>query len=174
MSRPGAARPDPGGAARCSSFTLARALGAAIAAGADVINLSLAGPPDPLLARLTEYAIGRGIVVVGALPPAGARSGFPGDVAGVLAVRSSDDGAPPGSGLAAPGRDILTLAPGGRYDYATGSSLAAAQISGAVALLRALSPGLDAAQAREDLGARGAVASVCQAVRRLRAQARCD
>jgi len=163
-----------GGAARCSSFTLARALGAAIAAGADVINLSLAGPPDPLLARLTEYAIGRGIVVVGALPPAGARPGFPGDVAGVLAVRSSDDGPPSGPGLAAPGRDILTLAPGGRYDYATGSSLAAAQVSGTVALLRALSPGLSPAQAREDLAAPAAVASACLAVRRLRAQARCD
>jgi subtilisin family serine protease len=36
----------------CNSFTLAQALEATIVAHADIVNLSLAGPPDPLLARL--------------------------------------------------------------------------------------------------------------------------
>ena len=39
--------------------------------------------------------------------------------------------------LNAPGRDILTLAPGGHYDFGSGSSLAAAHVSGVVALLLA-------------------------------------
>jgi subtilisin family serine protease len=47
--------------------------------------------------------------------------------------------------LHAPGREILSLAPGGRYDFATGSSFAAAHVTGAIALLRARVPGVDAA-----------------------------
>ncbi|WP_158080957.1 S8 family serine peptidase, partial [Pelomonas sp. KK5] len=160
---------EPG--ARCNSFTLAQALGAAIAAGADVINLSLSGPPDPLLDRLAAAALARGTVIVGAVPAGGAHGGFPGGVAGVLAVRSSDE-APAAGTLAAPGRDILTLAPGGSFDFASGSSLAAAQISGTAALLRALVPGLAPEQLRQWLQGAGALA--CEAVRHLRAQAQCS
>jgi subtilisin family serine protease len=47
--------------------------------------------------------------------------------------------------LHAPGRDILSLAPAGRYDFASGSSFAAAHVTGAIALLRSRAPGLDAA-----------------------------
>lgn len=171
----------PGAGSRCDSFTLARALGAAIAAEPDVINLSLGGPADTLLGRLARHAISRGIVVVGAVPPGGRADGFPAGVEGVLAVQSSDEPSAGGGPrlLAAPGRDILTLAPGGSYDFASGSSLAAAQISGSVALLRALQPGLSGAQASEWLAgtAEGPVpstmASACAAVRHLRASARC-
>lgn len=171
----------PAAGSRCDSFTLARALGAAIAAEPDIINLSLGGPADPLLSRLAQHAISRGIVVVGAMPPGGRQDGFPTGVAGVLAVQSSDEPAT-GAGphrLAAPGRDILTLAPGGTYDFASGSSLAAAQISGSVALLRALQPGISATQAGEWLAsaaagpAPSAMASACAAVRHLRNSARC-
>ncbi|HEY1395825.1 S8 family peptidase, partial [Roseateles sp.] len=55
--------------ARCNSFTLAQALGAAIADGADVINLSLGGPSDPLLLKLAQHAQSRGAVLVAAAPP---------------------------------------------------------------------------------------------------------
>src|ERR1700685_2590989 len=44
--------------ARCNSFTLARALAAAFAAHAQVVNLSLAGPDDPLLGELICEEIG--------------------------------------------------------------------------------------------------------------------
>jgi subtilisin family serine protease len=37
--------------------------------------------------------------------------------------------------LAAPGREVLTLAPGGRYDYVSGASISTAMVSGVVALL---------------------------------------
>ena len=45
--------------------------------------------------------------------------------------------------LLAPGREILTLLPGGRYDFASGSSLAAAHVTGTIALLLAQNPHLD-------------------------------
>lgn len=120
------------GEARCNSFTLAQALSAAIEQGAQVINLSLGGPSDPLLTRLLQLALSRGVVVVGAMPPQERRSGFPVEVPGVIAVQS---GRVSDAALAAPGRDVLTLTPGGRYDFVSGSSLAAAQLSAAAALL---------------------------------------
>src|SRR3546814_12180493 len=43
----------------------------------------------------------------------------------------------------APGEDILTTQPDGRYDFASGSSLAAAHVSGIAALLLSLSPDID-------------------------------
>jgi len=136
----------PAGPARCNSFTLAQALGAALSDEADIINLSLGGPADPLLARLVALAIARGAIVVGAVPPSGRLDGFPAGVPGVLAVSSAED-AVPGT-LAAPGRNILSTQPGGSYGYASGSSLATAHVSGALALLLSAAPGLRAEQAR--------------------------
>ena len=132
--------------ARCDSYTLALALGAAISSGADIVNLSLGGPSDPLLGQLTRYAVDNGMVVVGAVPPDGRMDGFPVGVPGVIAVRGNDQPLPRRPALAAPSLDILTLEPGGHYDYASGSSLAAAHVSGALALLLQLKPRLDAGQ----------------------------
>jgi subtilisin family serine protease len=125
--------------AACDSFTLAQALEAAIAAHPDVVNLSLAGPPDPLLARLVRYGMQRGIIYVGAVPPPGSglASAFPVDVPGVLAVQSAEDASGGTGHLLAPGHGILTLVPGGHYDFASGSSLATAEVTGIVALLLA-------------------------------------
>jgi hypothetical protein len=128
----------------CNSLTLARAIAAAVDRGADVVNLSLTGPPDPLLERLLERAIGRNILVIGALPENGADGGaatraahFPTSMPGVIAVRTAEDSGNPFAGaVPAPGLGILTLRPGGGYDFASGSSLAAAHVSGLVALLR--------------------------------------
>ncbi len=125
--------------AACNSFTLAQALQAAITARADVVNLSLAGPPDPLLERLIRYGIGKGIIYVGAVPPRGGgiNDSFPIDVPGVLGVQSAEDADRESRHLLAPGRGILTLVPGGHYDFASGSSLATAEVTGIVALLLA-------------------------------------
>jgi subtilisin family serine protease len=49
--------------------------------------------------------------------------------------------------LYAPGREILTLLPGGHYDFASGASIATAQVSGVIALMLAKNPGLSAASA---------------------------
>lgn len=133
---------EPGGAV-CNSFTLARALAAAIDARANVVNLSLAGPADALLARLVRRGLERGIVFIGAAPPEGAHAGFPGDVDGVITVDAPHRLAGRPAALVAPGRDVLTLVPGAHYDFASGSSLAAAQTSAVVALLLALDRRLD-------------------------------
>jgi subtilisin family serine protease len=51
----------------------------------------------------------------------------------------------------APGREILTLMPGGHYDFATGDSIATAQVTGVVALLLEKNHGLSAAAAGQVL-----------------------
>jgi hypothetical protein len=130
------------GTSTCNSFTLSQALAAAIDRGARVINLSLGGPSDELLTKLLRVALSRGAVVVGAVPPGGARDGFPLGVPGVIAVQ--DAASPASSGpVAAPGREVLTLMPGGRYDFASGTSMSAAHVSGLAALLLQRQPSLD-------------------------------
>ena len=119
---------------RCNSFTLAQALAGALAARAQVINLSLVGPSDPLLSALVGKARSAGIIIVGAAPKAAMAGAFPSGLDGVLGVTEAED-ASQSQFLRAPGRDIVTLVPQGHYDYASGSSLATAQVSGVVALL---------------------------------------
>lgn len=134
-------------AARCNSFTLARALAAAFDAHAQVVNLSLAGPYDPLLGDLIRVGQHRGVLFVGAAPDtAGAAAGLM-HRAGVIEVASAESRSTNDSVLYAPGREILTLLPGGHYDFASGASIATAQVSGVVALMLAKDPGLSAASA---------------------------
>jgi subtilisin family serine protease len=129
-------RPDDDAAA-CNTFTLARALAAALESGAPLINLSVGGPADALLDSLIEVGLGRGVVFVGA---GGADdAGFPTRVAGVIAAAGSEGPLPPGA-LPAPARRVLTLRPGGDYDFESGSSVAAAELTGVVALLMSASP----------------------------------
>ena len=132
-------------AARCNSFTLARALAAAFDAHAQVINLSLAGPADPLLSDLIHEGLRRGVLIVGAAAdsaPSGEGRLF--EQPGVIEVASSSSRSANQSVLHAPGREILTSLPGGHYDFASGDSLATAEVSGVVALLLAQKPGLSA------------------------------
>ena len=134
-------------AARCNSFTLARALTAAFDAHAQVVNLSLAGPDDPLLGDLIREGQHRGVLFVGAAADsAGAQEGLM-HQAGVIEVASAETHSPVDSVLYAPGREILTLLPGGLYDFASGASIATAQVSGVVALMLAKNPGLSATAA---------------------------
>jgi subtilisin family serine protease len=134
--------------ARCNSFTLAKALAAILDTDARVINLSLGGPSDPLLNRLLAQLLEQHRIVVAALPPDGSMQGFPDSAPGVLVVRVSGARPAPPDVLSAPGNDILTTQPGGGYDFTSGSSMAAAHVSGIVALLLALSPSLDAPSIR--------------------------
>jgi subtilisin family serine protease len=130
-------QPSPGSPGRCNSFTLAQALADALTAKAQVINLSLVGPSDPLLEALIAKAVEAGVIVVGAVS-SDPRFGFPARLPHVLAVAEAE--ALPNGGddiLRAPARDIVTLVPNGHYDFASGSSLATAQITGVVALLLA-------------------------------------
>jgi len=136
--------PAPQAGARCNSLTLAKALAAILDTNARIINLSLGGPADPLLNRLLLLLLSQGRIVVAAMPPGGDVHQFPDNAPGVLVVRASGAGAPPPGVLSAPGNDILTTQPGGEYDFSSGSSMAAAHVSGIAALLLSLSPNLDA------------------------------
>jgi len=143
---------DAGGS-RCNTFTLAQALTLAISERADVINMSLSGPPDPLLERLVQRALAMGKVVVGAVPEDiqdAARDSFPASLPGVLAVASAEVGKASNDVelLYAPGRNVLTLRPAARYDFEDGSSMAAANVSGVVALLLAVKRNLTTAEIR--------------------------
>ncbi len=135
----------------CSSFTLAKALQFALDRNANVINLSLGGPRDRLLERLLDVAMSRGVVIVAAADPASANGGFPATVPGVLAVAADDAHASPPAFFLAPGRDIPTSLPGQRWGLVGGSSYAAAQVAGLVALLLDLAPGQTHQQIRETL-----------------------
>jgi Subtilase family len=154
-------------AAQCNSFTLARALSAAFDAHAQIINLSLAGPKDALVGDLIQAGLRRGVLFVGAATPAMDGGGLmhqPGviEVASVETAAAPQPGAPePGvpttrdasssvnSTLFAPGHEILTLLPDGHYDFASGASIATAQVSGVVALMLAKNPALSANRAYE-------------------------
>jgi subtilisin family serine protease len=136
-------------AGRCNSFTLAQALADALAAKAQVINLSLVGPSDPLLEALIAKAVDAGVVVVGAVSE-DPRFGFAAKLPSVLPVAESETSSDQGDEiLRAPARDIVTLVPNGHYDFASGSSLATAQVSGVVALLLARNQKLGIHRLRE-------------------------
>jgi subtilisin family serine protease len=122
----------------CDTLSLAKALSFAIERKAQVINLSLGGPPNVLLGRLIDVALERDAVVVAAVDPTLPAGGFPASHHGVTAVTSAPGGAT--GTVAAPGRDIPTTQPGGGFALVSGSSYAAAHVSGLYALLRERDP----------------------------------
>ncbi|MCR9276706.1 MAG: S8 family serine peptidase [Pseudomonadaceae bacterium] len=132
-------------AARCRSSSLAAAIDAAISADVDIINLSLTGPPDPLLAELINAALDAGIVVVAAAGNGGplAKPAFPAALPGVFAVTATDasDAGYPAANqgayidVSAPGVDILAPGLDGRYPTVSGTSFAAAQVTAVLAML---------------------------------------
>jgi hypothetical protein len=133
---------EPGKGTLCSSFTLAKALNFAILHDARIINLSLGGPADRLLDALVGAASEHGAAVVGALDPAQRGAGFPASAPGVITVAAQASAAPgvPRTLLLAPGTDVPTCQPGARWGFVSGSSYAAAHVSGLVALLAQLRP----------------------------------
>lgn len=138
-----------GQAASCTSFSLAKALNFAILRQPKIINLSLGGPPDRLLASLLDVALAHGISVVAALDAHGLRT-FPASHPGVLAV-GVPGAAPVAGALYAPGRDIPSATPDGHWNFFSGASYAAAHVAGMVALLDELQPGATPAQIRRAL-----------------------
>lgn len=140
------------GEARGMSFAIYKSLQWAADNGARIVNLSFAGPADPVLHRMLTAAHDKGIVLTAAAGNAGPDSGplYPAADPAVIAVTAtdSDDGvfkmANRGAYIAAaaPGVEVLALAPGESYQITTGTSVAAAHVSGVAALLLETKPSL--------------------------------
>ena len=134
----------------CDSFTLAKALDTLLEEPPDILNMSLTGPFDPLLARSLDEVQDAGVVMVAARPTVvSSGNHFPASLETVISVGNSEQ-RPQGFGgssqqsqdIYAPGQQIMVAVPNNSYDFRSGSSLAAAHVSGAVALLLAVSPDL--------------------------------
>lgn len=147
--------------ASSTTFVVLKGLDYAVANGAQIINMSFAGPRDRLIERGLAAAAAKNIVLVAAVGNAGPKSAplFPGadpHVIGVTATDAADQifaKANQGAyvAVAAPGVDILAPLPGGKYGVSSGTSLSAAYVSGLAALMLARNPALTADEVRQAL-----------------------
>lgn len=129
-----------------NSGLVAKAIDMAIKKKVDILNLSFAGGSDALVKKLIKKAIAKGIIVVASCGNDSSKKPYyPAAIEGVIAVTAVDSQkhvygkANHGKyiDVAAPGVNILSTAPGSRYDLSTGTSFAAANVSGSLALLLA-------------------------------------
>jgi subtilisin family serine protease len=149
--------------AESTTFNILKGLDWAASKGVRVINMSFAGPRDPSLERALKSAHDKGIVLIAAAGNAGPKSPplYPGADPNVIAVTATDindkvfSGANRGRyiAVAAPGVDILVPAPEGSYQLTTGTSVAAAEVSGIAALLLERNPDLTPDDVRKILTA---------------------
>lgn len=162
----------PDRASAGTTFDLLRGIEWALKHGARVLNMSFTGPRDTLLERGIAAAGERGAIVVAAAGNAGANAppAYPAAYPSVIAVTATDSAdrryrlANRGSyiALAAPGVDILAASTDHAHQLVSGTSFAAAHVSGIVALMIERDPALTAEAARraltaaaEDLGPPG-------------------
>ncbi len=162
---------EEGGAPVTTSMRLARAVNAAFEKGARIFNMSFAGPRDPLLIAIIDAAYAEGAIFVAAAGNNGPKAppAFPAAYEKVIAITATDEGdqlyphANRGEYVtaAAPGVDILVPVTGEGFDYLSGTSFAAAHVSGIIALIMERNPQMTAEAVREvltrgahDLGAK--------------------
>lgn len=154
------------------SFTIARAIDWAVSANAQVLNMSFAGPGDPLILKMMDVLATRNVLVVAAAGNngIGAPAAYPAAHPHTIAVTATDVGdalytnANRGSyiTISAPGVDVIAPAPGNNYEVISGTSIATAHMTGIVALMLSKKPDLTATQLLDllqetsaDVGARG-------------------
>lgn len=124
-----------GNPASGSAEAISRAFGWLAASGAEVVNISLVGPPNRLLARAVEVSRQRGITIVAAVGNDGsaAPAMYPASYPGVIAVTGVDArnkalveaGRAGHLDFAAPGADMVAALPGEGYAKVRGTSFAA-------------------------------------------------
>ena len=158
--------------AESTSFVIIKSLDFAAAHGAQIVNMSFAGPKDALVERGIAAAAARGMVLVAASGNAGPKSPplYPAANPNVIAVSATDArdklfaASNRGSHIAvsAPGVDIFLPAPDGKYQMTSGTSFSAAYISGLAALIMERDPRITPDEVRailmktaRDLGAPG-------------------
>jgi subtilisin family serine protease len=147
--------------AQGTTFNILKGLDWAANEGARVVNMSFAGPSDPRLRDALAAAYKKGMVLIAAAGNAGPNSPplYPGADPNVIAVTATDSrdaifaGANRGNyvAVAAPGVDVFAPAPDGTYQLTTGTSVAAAEVSGIAALLIERNPALTPADVRRIL-----------------------
>jgi subtilisin family serine protease len=138
--------------AESTSFVILKALDYAASHGAQIVNMSFAGPKDALIERSIAAAAAKGIVLVAASGNAGPKSPplYPAANANVIAVSATDAqdrlfAASNRGGhiaVAAPGVDIFLPAPDEKYQMTSGTSFSAAYVSGLAALMLERNPSL--------------------------------
>ncbi|HEV2955512.1 MAG TPA: S8 family serine peptidase, partial [Xanthobacteraceae bacterium] len=153
-----------------TTMSIADGLDWAVAHGARVLNMSFAGPHDPLLQQHLAAAHDRRIVLVAAAGNAGPASAplYPAADANVIAVTATDADdhlfARANRGryiaVAAPGVDVLEPAPDATVQLISGTSVAAAHVSGVAALIIQRAPALDPEAVRAILMRSAAALSV--------------
>jgi subtilisin family serine protease len=150
-----------GESAQGTTFNVMKGLDWAAGHNARIVNMSFAGPADSMFADMLTKAHRRGLVLIGAVGNAGPRSPplYPAayrDVIGVTATDADDKLMPQAVrgrqvAIAAPGVDILASAPNDSYQLTSGTSVAAAHVSGVAALLLSRNPKLSPYGVREIL-----------------------
>jgi len=158
--------------AESTSFVILKGLDYAAAHGAQIVNMSFAGPKDALVERGIAALAGKGIVMVAAAGNAGAKSPplYPAANANVIAISATDaqDRLFTASNrggyiaVAAPGVDLFLPAPDEKYQITSGTSFSAAYVSGLAGLMLERDPALKPEQLRailmktaRDLGSPG-------------------
>lgn len=126
-----------------SALAIVRAMGWLAAKGVRVVNISLVGPPNTLLAAGVKALQAKGIMVVAAVGNDGpaAPPQYPASYPGVIAVTGVDARGKPlmeaGRALhldfAAPGADMAGAVPGGGWEALRGTSFAAPLVSARLA-----------------------------------------
>ena len=132
--------------------------------GAAVINMSLGSvQPTSAMQAALAYAVSRGVVVVASAGNSGAPGqaytpySYPASFAGVLSVAAVDQTGARATFsdrnssvvLSAPGVEVIGAGPGGTYLQASGTSPAAAFVTGVAALIRSAYPRLSPAQVEQ-------------------------
>jgi len=133
----------------------------ALAKGARIINMSFAGPYDPMLALALKNAHAKGAILIAAVGNQGPKSPplYPAadpHVIGVTAIDENDKlykGSNIGQqvAIAAPGVDVMVPAPAQAYQITTGTSVAAAHVSGVASLLLERNPNIKPEELRRIL-----------------------
>jgi hypothetical protein len=147
--------------AESTSFVVLKGLDYAVTHGAQIVNMSFAGPKDGLIERGIAAAAAKGIVMVAAAGNAGPKSPplYPAANGNVIAVGATDAkdklfaASNRGSHIAvtAPGVDIFLPAPDEKYQMTSGTSFSAAYVSGLAALMLERNPALKPDDLREIL-----------------------
>ena len=160
------------GSAESSSYVIIKSLNYAVLHGAQIVNMSFAGPKDPLIERGIIATAERGVLMIAAAGNAGPKSPplYPAANPKVIAVSGTDAqdrlfaASNRGShiALAAPGTDVFLPAPDGKYQMTSGTSFSAAYVTGVAALMLERNPALKPNEVRailvntaRDLGAPG-------------------